>query len=301
MTVFFSKEKIFSSCFLLFHYCIGFSQVGIGTNNPNEFSVLELKSTSKGFLLPRMTKSERNTISPVEGLGVYCLDCVPKGLYAYNGLTWNTSNGTSGGYSEKDDLEYGTVTSLTGKVWLDRNLGATQVATSSADPNSYGDLYQWGRATDGHEKRTAVVTGSQMVTTKVTPTNYKFYKVPNTPFNWISHQLEDTLWQGIEGLNNPCPFGFRIPTETELTDEVTLFEASNNSNAAFNSILRLPSAGRRIFNTGNISNVGTTGYYWTSSINTEQSRNLSFSTTNNSAILNDGFRANGYSIRCIKE
>jgi hypothetical protein len=32
----------------------------------------------------------------------------------------------------------------TGKIWMDRNLGATQVATSSTDANSFGDLYQWG-------------------------------------------------------------------------------------------------------------------------------------------------------------
>ena len=36
----------------------------------------------------------------------------------------------------------------TGKTWMDRNLGASQVATSSTDANSYGDLYQWGRAAD---------------------------------------------------------------------------------------------------------------------------------------------------------
>ncbi|MCX8486231.1 MAG: hypothetical protein ORN53_03470, partial [Crocinitomicaceae bacterium] len=45
---------------------------------------------------------------------------------------------------------YGTVISpYTAKVWMDRNLGASQVATSSNDAASYGDLYQWGRATDG--------------------------------------------------------------------------------------------------------------------------------------------------------
>lgn len=40
---------------------------------------------------------------------------------------------------------YGTVTSpYTGKVWMDRNLGATQAATGVNDVASYGDLYQWG-------------------------------------------------------------------------------------------------------------------------------------------------------------
>lgn len=44
-----------------------------------------------------------------------------------------------------------TVTSA-GQVWMDRNLGASRVAISSADSLAYGDLYQWGRGTDGHEQ-----------------------------------------------------------------------------------------------------------------------------------------------------
>jgi hypothetical protein len=39
----------------------------------------------------------------------------------------------------------------TGKTWMDRNLGASQVANSSTDAASYGDLYQWGRRADGHQ------------------------------------------------------------------------------------------------------------------------------------------------------
>ena len=46
--------------------------VGIGTNNPDEKAVLTLKSTSKGFLPPRMSQSQRNAISiPPEGLIIY--------------------------------------------------------------------------------------------------------------------------------------------------------------------------------------------------------------------------------------
>ena len=48
----------------------------------------------------------------------------------------------------------------TGKIWMDRNLGASQVATSSTDANAYGDLYQWGRAADGHESRTSATTST---------------------------------------------------------------------------------------------------------------------------------------------
>jgi len=48
----------------------------------------------------------------------------------------------------------------TGKIWMDRNLGATQVATSSTDAASYGDLYQWGRRSDGHQCRTSATTAT---------------------------------------------------------------------------------------------------------------------------------------------
>lgn len=59
-----------------------------------------------------------------------------------------------------DGVEYGEVTSpITGRVWLDRNLGAKEVCTSIDDKNCFGDYYQWGRGSDGHEKyKSRVVT-----------------------------------------------------------------------------------------------------------------------------------------------
>ncbi|MGE4541908.1 MAG: hypothetical protein AB7D35_11660, partial [Bacteroidales bacterium] len=48
----------------------------------------------------------------------------------------------------------------TGQTWMDRNLGASRAATSSTDDQAYGDLYQWGRDTDGHEKRNSGTTST---------------------------------------------------------------------------------------------------------------------------------------------
>jgi N-acetylneuraminic acid mutarotase len=49
-----------------------FSQIGIGTNTPNASAILDLQSTSKGLLIPRMTKTERSAISnPASGLLLY--------------------------------------------------------------------------------------------------------------------------------------------------------------------------------------------------------------------------------------
>jgi len=48
----------------------------------------------------------------------------------------------------------------TGRIWMDRNLGATQVATSSIDAASLGHLYQWGRGNDGHQVRASATTAT---------------------------------------------------------------------------------------------------------------------------------------------
>ncbi|MCK8481058.1 tail fiber protein [Psychroserpens algicola] len=62
-----------------------FAQVGIGTTNPDVSSILDVVSTDKGILIPRMTASERLTIAtPIaDGLMVYQTDDV-KGFYYYD-------------------------------------------------------------------------------------------------------------------------------------------------------------------------------------------------------------------------
>ena len=62
--------------------------VGIGTNTPHPTALLELYSTSKGLLIPRMTQAERNAISsPATGLLIYQTDNTP-GFYYWNGTAW---------------------------------------------------------------------------------------------------------------------------------------------------------------------------------------------------------------------
>jgi hypothetical protein len=62
--------------------------VGIGTNTPHPTALLELYSTSKGLLIPRMTQAERDAISsPATGLLIYQTDNTP-GFYYWNGTAW---------------------------------------------------------------------------------------------------------------------------------------------------------------------------------------------------------------------
>ena len=62
---------------------VTFTQVGIGTENPEPSSALDISSTKQGFLAPRMTSTERMSISsPATGLLVY--DTVTESLWTYN-------------------------------------------------------------------------------------------------------------------------------------------------------------------------------------------------------------------------
>jgi uncharacterized protein (TIGR02145 family) len=183
----------------------------------------------------------------------------------------------------------------TGRVWMDRNLGASQAATSSTDTNSYGDLYQWGRRGDGHQCRTSPTTST--LSSVDQPTNGSFILSPNAPYDWRSPQ-NTNLWQGVNGVNNPCPSGYCLPTEAELNAE-RLSWTSNDRQGAFASTLKLPVAGNRSHSSGSLGNVGTNGYYWGSTVNGVNSQYLVF--YNSNALMNDYYRANGFSVRCIKD
>ncbi len=69
------------------------ANVGIGTTSPNASALLDLTSTTKGVLVPRMTHAQMNLIaSPATGLIVYCTDYLssssPSTFYYYNGSAW---------------------------------------------------------------------------------------------------------------------------------------------------------------------------------------------------------------------
>ena len=187
----------------------------------------------------------------------------------------------------------------TGKTWMDRNLGASQVATSSTDVAAYGDLYQWGRRSDGHQCRNSVTTATLSSTN--TPSNGNYISSPSSPWDWRSPQ-NTNLWQGVFGVNNPCPSGYRLPTNTELnTEYLSWVEApinsTNTSDGAYSSPLKLPLAGGRS-SSGSLLSVGGFGNYWSSSISSTSSILLTFSSSVTN--MNNNRRANGNSIRCIK-
>ena len=76
-----------------------YAQVGIGTTTPDASSALDITSTTKGLLIPRMTNVQRDAISsPANGLMIYQTDGTV-GFYYYNGSSWAEVAATSKTYS----------------------------------------------------------------------------------------------------------------------------------------------------------------------------------------------------------
>ena len=100
------KIKIIFYPILLLVSTFSFSQVGIGTTSPHASALLDITSTNKGLLPPRVTCVEKNAIvgsfstNPSEscGLVVWCTDCGENGeLQVFDGsLTWSNATGGLG-------------------------------------------------------------------------------------------------------------------------------------------------------------------------------------------------------------
>jgi uncharacterized protein (TIGR02145 family) len=183
----------------------------------------------------------------------------------------------------------------TGRVWMDRNLGANRAARSATDSRAYGDLYQWGRGADGHQKRNSPTTTTLSSTDQ--PGHGSFILAPNSPGDWRSPQ-NNSLWQGVNGINNPCPSGYRLPTDAEWNAEASRW-STNYAAGAFASPLKLPLAGGRVLSSGSLGFVGSYGHYWSGSVSGTNARGLRFDSSN--ARMRSNGRAYAFSVRCLRD
>jgi len=239
--------------------------------------VLVLGGTDKAMVLPRVA-SIADIVSPSAGMVVFVTGTttVPiNQLAVFNGKEWSFWG-----------AEIPVVTSpITNRIWMDRNLGAARVATVSTDALAYGDLYQWGRLTDGHQSRTSGLTATLSTTDVPGSSNF----ITGTT-DWRSTQ-NNNLWQGVNGVNNPCPQGFRLPTLAEFQAEGFASAA-----AAFTSPLKLTVGGSR--NTAGSAAVAGTGNYYTSTISGSLSAIYTISA--GAVSTSNVQRATGASVRCIR-
>jgi len=191
----------------------------------------------------------------------------------------------SGGVAPVDkSVAYGTVTNIPGetsKCWITRNLGASQQATAMDDNTEASAGWYWQFNRKQGYKHDGVT------------------RTPNT--TWITSISESLDW---ETANDPCALelgsGWRMPTLTEWNN-VDLAGNWDDWYGPWYSGLKMHGAGYLNNSSGALSQRGAEGYYWSSSTYTTDEDGIALVTWYDGCQLFPINKANGLSLRCIKE
>jgi trimeric autotransporter adhesin len=127
-----NRQFISLVVFLLLVCKATFAQVGIGTTTPDASAVLDVKSSTKGLLIPRMTTAQRTTITtPAIGLQVFDTDT--KSVWFYNGTAWSQLSIGSNGWNLTGNAATNPATNFIGTTdnqplrFRVNNLGAGEI------------------------------------------------------------------------------------------------------------------------------------------------------------------------------
>lgn len=193
------------------------------------------------------------------------------------------------------------VSPYTGKVWLDRNLGASQVCAALDDATCYGSHYQFGRNYDGHQEASSTITST--LYNAIDGIGSDFVARSSSPYDWTTADSNGSLrvsnWSKTDG-TSICPVGFRVPTMLELLYEtLNASQPIANNTDAFNSFLKLPSAGTRYETDGSIESEGVVGFIATTKLTNTDAHYIMFA----SIIATEGNEdfTFAHSIRCIAD
>jgi len=167
--------------------CARAQNVGIGTTSPAASAALDITSTTKGFLLPRMTAVQRTAIpSPAEGLLVYQTDR-SRGYYYFIRGAWT---------SLRDEKTY-TSLNIGFQQWMDKNLDVTTY--SNGDPIPYvTNPTAWA----------ALTTGAWCYYNNDPSNNCIYGKLYN--------------WYAVNDPRGLAPVGWHVPTDTEFATLITV-------------------------------------------------------------------------------
>jgi hypothetical protein len=239
-------------------------------------------------------------------------------------------------YIEGYDAEAYSEKYLSGRVFMDRNLGAL-----SADdtPKANGLLYQWGRKDPFPGKAFSdntvpISTSSDFDYVKSISPNDIEYSIQN-PLTFIGNWNEAKnadLWGSDIGLYNPCPKGWTIPkglkswNKGKYADDGDWSGITTRNFDQFsgkisgiyykengNNISWYPTSGRRLSDSGDIEWFGNQSFFfWSQTIeyvmtgtytNVFGTNSYSYYNITFGDYTQDGraASANGFSIRCVKE
>ena len=268
--------------------------VGIGTSTPN--AALEIKSTSNGFLPPRLTIAQRDAITnPVAGLVIYCSDCYD--LEMFDGNNWKTMNGYAACVSST--LPF---IKICDQIWMSKNLDVSKYRNGDDIPQVTAASV-WKTLTTGawcwynNDSANYAATYGKL---------YNWYAVNDVrglaPTGW--HIPSDPEWVI---LTDTCLSGFAIAgAETKTTGTIQagtgLWYSPNTGATNSSGFGGLPGGLRN--NIGSFTSLGFLGSWWSSTeyISNDKAWNHNLYYNNVNAIsANSNLKILGFSVRCIKD
>lgn len=222
---------------------------------------------------------------------------------------------------KKDESYYGIV--IGGVVWAPVNCGY-EPADEDYKGYPYGKLYQWGRKygqgyddiDESYPSGNNIIMGPVEGSVGNAAENAeKFCVTSSDPYNWCESH-DSNMWGAAKTAYDPCPEGWRVPTKDELellkSNRSSWTQDSNGHWGYYFSgeytyiegapRIFLPAAGYRT-TVGNAEERNETGLYWSSTPYDERSYRLLIrknSIINIPVSIEDGYRANGVSVRCVQ-
>ncbi len=231
----------------------------VGTSTGTTVSAaLEVKSTTQGFLPPRMRAGQRDSIpSPEQGLVVYCTNCGSRGeLEVYNGISWvnllgNTAQAVPGSLSL---YSYSFVESLVNNSYVmsvhkfDGNIW-TYVSASPINNNGGNYVGQIGNNYYSYiyngSSRTMYsfngITWSPVSTSGAAPTNLmgtysgvfnnKAYHLAYNGTSYSTYSFDGTTWEIVNtvGTAPPNGFGFYSTSYNGSFNNISYFTVNSGS------------------------------------------------------------------------
>jgi len=204
------------------------------------------------------------------------------------------------------------------QTWSCMNLWATTVRDGSTQPTNcwwtsttncnssltwLWDYYQRGR-NEPVNTITTVSTYNGIFTWLLGHNNFVLWETSYG--DWWQNEawnISPTRWTGVNP-QWPCPSGWHVPSQTDwksACDSISWTSCANSSITVtvMQNKLKLPFAGYRNRNNGYYNGQSTSAYYWSSSPGSPNSYGLYFNTSGIDP-ANNNSRANGFSVRCVK-
>jgi hypothetical protein len=193
------KLLLFIITGLLFSWAAMAQSIGINTTTPNANAVLDIKSSTKGILIPRTSTTSRLAIvNPPKGLILY--DSTAGGFWFYNGAAWSALSTGNNAWSTTGNSGTDTAVNFIG--------------TTDAKPLRFRINNNWAGQLDSINMALGIGSGQNM-TSGNSNTAFGRYTLNKNSFGSANTAIgENALAANILGSNNTAVGNMNLASNT---------------------------------------------------------------------------------------